>query len=163
MHKQRMRIGASPKLEWRVVAVADKDPAAFAATLQATLQDLTDQGFALQGQLPRDGALIISASRLAPDDVVTVPTARRRIVNPARHVGTPRDEVLYHFTEYGAPQQLVFASLVDALRVLHSHITQPREHILPVSLTTVSMTRFDPESFAYLLQTFADDLKPPPG
>lgn len=164
MQKQRMRIGPMPKLEWKTIAITAEDPIIFARELQTALQELTDSGFNITGQLQRGTALVISASRLHAPEAQAAPLRRRIVDLPsARQVGAPAEEVLYHFTEYGAPQQKAFPTLIDALRLLAEHLKKPQEHILPVNITTLSMTRFEPESFAYLLRMFAEDLQPPPG
>lgn len=156
MQGQKMRTGPAPKLQWKVVAVLAKEPAAFAAELERVLQELTDQGFAIHGQLPHGGGLIVSASRLPPADMASL---RRRVVGlpSVPPTGEAYEEVLYHFMENGEQKQRSFPTLIDVLRVLREDLGRPG--ILPLNLTTIAMTRFEPPSFAHLLRMFAKDLQ----
>jgi hypothetical protein len=167
MNKQRMRIPfASAQLEWRTIAVAGQDPLVFAKELQGALQELTDSGFTINSQMQRDNALIITASRVTqlPQEAQPAPppVLRRRIIDlPAAHTqGATTEEVLYHFVENGRQKQLSFPTLVEALRVVKRHL---EVEILPINLTTVSMTRFEPLAFPTLLKLFAEELQCPPG
>lgn len=163
MQNQRMRIGSPPKLKWKTVAITAADPVAFAREYETTLQELTDAGFAINGQMQRGEALIISASRLhLPEHA---PELRRRIVDlpSARQMGAPHEEVLYHYLEDRQQKQRAFPALVDALRALKEDLAKPGDVILPLNIVTASTTRFEPESFAYLLRMFAEDLQTPPG
>lgn len=162
MQKQRMRIAPAPKLEWKVVAISNPDPIIFARELQTSLQELTDNGFAINGQLQRGEALVISASRMQQVDAAAMPLRRRIVDLPnAKQAGAPFEEVLYHYNERGMQKQRRFTALVDALRVLKEDLA--REGVLPLNITTVSMTRFDADAFSFLLKMFAEDLPTPPG
>jgi hypothetical protein len=172
MNKQRMRIpSASARLEWRTIAVTAKDPLAFAKDLQSALQELTDGGFIITGQMQLTDALIITASRvLAPtpeahSELPQRTPLRRRVVefHTARAQGAGTEEVLYHYVDHvdGQQKQKPFPTLVDALRQVKEHLRT--DTVLPVNITTVSMTRFEPPAFPMLLKMFAEDLQCPPG
>jgi hypothetical protein len=184
MNNQRMRIGpVPPKLEWRTIAVTAKDALAFARDLQTALQELTDGGFTITSQMQRHEGLVIVASRVREaatesrtdvrahgnrseaEAIVARATStfRRRVVEmpAARTHGATTEEVLYHYIEKGDQKQKAFPSLVDALRALKEHLHQ--DDVVPVNITTTSMTRFEPDSFVLLLKLFAEDLPCPPG
>jgi hypothetical protein len=170
-----MRINPrEPKAVWRTIAVTNKDPLVFAKELESALQELTDAGFNIVSQMTRDSALVITGQKVEmpaePQAYGTAPTQpppglRRRIVDTGRREhGATTDEVLYHYMEGGEQKQEKFADLVDALRVLKMHLTGTAD-VVPISLMTVTMTRFEPEALPLLLKTFADDLNTdtPPG
>ena len=169
MNKTRMRIpSASARLEWRTIAVSADDPLVFAKGLQSALQELTDSGFTIVSQMPRGEALIITASRVHEDspemspELPTHTTLRRRVVEmpSARAQGATTEEVLYHYIENGTQRQQSFSTLIEALRVVKAQL---EVDMLPINITTVSMTRFEPLAFPMLLKMFAEDLPCPPG
>lgn len=170
MNKTRMRIApASAKLEWRTIAVTAKDPLAFAKDLQSALQELTDDGFTIASQMPRGEGLIITGSRLeapVPSEPSELPkhTTRRRVIElpSARLQSTTSEEVLYHFIENGQQRQLPFPTLVAALRTVQLHLSGASD-VLPVGITTVALTRFEPTAFPMLLKMFAEEMRCLPG
>ena len=161
-----------PKVAWKTLAVTSKDPLVFAQELEGALQEMTDGGFNIISQMARDGAVIITGQRVdliaSPDmlalfsasQVPQAPGLRRRIVEvpSARSTGTTSDEVLYHYLAFGKQNQQQFATLVDALRVVQKHVEGP-DDIVPISLITVTMTRFEPAALPALFKTFAEDLR----
>lgn len=154
------------KTEWKIVAVVDADPLAFASKLEQTLQFLTDNDFQIVSQMLRGEALLITAHRCTT--AATAPTIpapenpRRRVVElPAQAPGSTHEEVLYHYVLTNAfgeksPFQRVFTNMPEALRLVSEHIM--REDILPVSLVTTMLTTFEPAAFPMLLKTFAEDI-----
>lgn len=176
MNKQRMRIGPHPvKLEWRTMAISAKDPLVFARELQSALQELTDSGFTIASQMQRAEGLIIVASCVRESAPEATPEMRmpsmqrRRVVEMphARAQGATTEEVLYHFIDARRGQkQRSFPTLIEALREVKKDLEAKKDagpEILPINITTISMTRFEPESFTLLLKMFAEDLQCPPG
>lgn len=170
MQKQRMRVpAASAKLQWKTMVVDDPDPLVFAQRLQAALQEVSDGNYTINSQMVRGSAHVIVASRVEMEPHLPAETQppepfRRRVVEAptARQQGATSEEVLYHFIQNGRQEQRAFPGLVDALRLVHQHLQQ-RDDVLPVNITTLTMTRFDPEAFPMLLKMFAEDLQCPPG
>ncbi len=161
MQKHRMRIPAgAPKVEWKTLTVDAEDPLEFSQQLQASLQELSDEGFTIVNQMTRGQGHIIVASRMALSAPPETTPLRRRVVEMplARGHGTTTEEVLYHYKKDGQQEQEVCTGLVDALRRVKEHLGQ--DGVLPLNITTVMMTRFEPESFSMLLKMFADDLQP---
>src|ERR1700722_21289 len=172
--RMRTKSEESP-LEWRVLAIADKDPLAFAKNLQQTLQELTDQQYNVTSQIRLGDSLIIIANKLNQISSMATSTTlpppaqesiiRRRIVEQPRAVrhGSTTDEVIYHYKEFstlfpqGIQQQKTFSNLVDALRLVREHLKT--EGFLPINIVTATLTYFDFEAFKGLFDTFAEDLE----
>ena len=174
--RQRMRINSpSMKVTWKTWAVVGADPVVFAEKLAAALQELTDEGYHLVSQMPRDGAIIITGQKtegpfseteahhlgLAP--TIPPPRAfsnRRRLVVPELPeeseitLRASSTEVLYHYLENGEQHQERFDEMEDVVPVLRKHLTGEKD-ILPISCVTV--LRFEPDVFPALLAAFPDD------
>lgn len=146
-------------MDWKTIAIDTPDPVAFAKELQSTLQELTDDGFQLTSQMHRGEALIITANRVHNiGDTLPAPPVRRRVVLPSTPSaqGLPSDEVLYHYLEKGLQKQLICGSMVDALRAVKEHLKN--DDVLPLNITSVTMTRFEPDVFPTLFKMFVEEL-----
>lgn len=152
------------------MAVTGDDPLQFAKSLESSLQELTDGGFNIINQVMRGSSVIITGQKVEMTDgffqknqTQPPPHERRRIVqSPARPTGTTTEEVLYHFIEDGKTKQKSFPSLVEALRAVKVHMDAPMVQgvapVCPVSIVTVSMTKFELPMFSTLLKAFSEDL-----
>jgi hypothetical protein len=158
-----------PKIVWKTVAVTGDDPVRFAQALEASLQEMTDGDYNIVNQVVRGSAIIITGHRVeAVDGVASPPRAhapneRRRIVAAPQASGATTEEILYHYIEEGKQKQKAFPALVDALRAVKAHMDAPPvpdvAPVCPVSIVTVSMTKFELPMFSTLLKAFSEDLR----
>ena len=175
--RQRMRTNPPrPKVQWKTVAITGDDPLVFARSLEAALQEMTDNQFQVVSQTVRGAAVIITGQRVdLPAGIPEQHTQhqqqpphgiRRRTVVEQAPKGSTHEEVLYHYVEHGKQVQKVFATMVDALRLVNEHLraNPPTGHdpVTPVGLTVMHTTTFDITSFPFLLRSFADELRVPP-
>lgn len=162
-----MRINPSPmKVVWKTWAVMGDHPGVFAERLAAALQELTDEGYSLVSQMPRDGAIIITGQKT--DGVFSVAEAahlgltppasfsnRRRLVEPPKAtIPEPsRSEALYHYLQDGEQKQEWFERFGDAMALVRRHLAS--SDILPIRVVAVS--HFEPEAFPALLEAFPEN------
>ncbi len=146
------------------------DPLQFAKSFESSLQELTDGGYDIVNQIGRGNAVIITGRKVEMSDGFfqkapppPPPHERRRMVpQSTRPTGSTTEEVLYHYIADGKTQQKAFPSLVEALRAVKAHMDAPMvagvSPVCPVSIVTVSMTKFELPMFSTLLKAFSDDL-----
>lgn len=171
MHKQRMRIApGAPPAEWKTLVVDADDPVVFAQQLQTSLQELTNENFTIVNQMQRGCAHIIVANRIQPAPAPRAPAAAARRCLVEATTAPPRgdtsEEVLYHYYDGKEQKQAAFPTLLDAVRAMKDHYTaacRGTGDAVPISIVTVSTTRFEFEGFSALLKMFAEELKSPPG
>jgi hypothetical protein len=162
--KTHMHSNSGPKVEWKTVAASNPDPSLFAEEVERALHSLTDNGFNVVSQLPRNGALIITGQRIVMAEGQTpAPTpdhssTRRRILDaPVRAQCAEAYEVLYHYLEHGEQKQKRYATMVEALRVVMEHL-KSQSDIVPINVIAFTTTVFEQEELPSLLKTFARDL-----
>ena len=158
-------------VEWDVIPVTDSDPLEFAKNLKVALQRLSDEGFSIVSQMQRGSALVITAHRVRMEEASVGLGAGRqvaRVGDAVRVPGTPllqprpalgdlKEEVLYYFKEGEEQKRQVFPSMLEALRMLLTHLAG--DNVLPIRIVATTATYFDPPVFKELLRLFAEELR----
>ena len=155
-------------MEWKVLVIEDQEPLAFGQRLEEVLQTLSNDGFAVVSQMPRDTAYVVVGRRISTGDHAAdtlppgppEPAHRREPPSPFAASGVNHAEAIYYFKEGDLIRHRAFDVLNDAVHLLREHLAS--ETILPVKIVFARTTQFEPSSFAFLLRTFTDALKPEP-
>jgi hypothetical protein len=136
---------------WKILCASSKDPRRYAKELEEGLNELSSEGYALVAMTDRGGATILHGQKVMVDPPPVVPQA------PAPTPVIPRNvhhEVIYLYLEKGSLQRVEFRTVPEAVCLLRHHLEC--EDIVPVSLTTVVLSTFEPPSFRALLATYKE-------
>jgi hypothetical protein len=168
--RPNMRTGAKPRLEWRTIAITSPDPVEYARSMQMTLQELSDNGFNVLSMTQRGAAQIILANRqlgpephppgpipgptLPPPPPAPTPQLARRPTSDLVHQNS-EEQFVYHYLSPAGPKDQRFTSLVEALRIIRSHVDGDGTHV-PGYLVAMSVTTFETPALGALLRAYAE-------
>jgi hypothetical protein len=163
-----MKVGPKPpQIEWRSVAITDTDPLSFALTLQTKLQQLTDEGFNVLFQIQRGTGLVITANRTTqePPRPASVAPTLPAPPPPNRRFGPPSgkadEQFVYHYISPEGPRDRSFTSIVEALRMVRSHVDGD-DGFVPGYLVAMHVVTFEAPQLTALLKAYADDIASTP-
>jgi hypothetical protein len=161
-----------PRVEWRMVAITAIEPVEYAKQMQEALNALSAEGFNVLAQYGRGVGQIIMASRQVadpphppgpipgptmPPPPPQQPMARLRV----QSTGLLEERFVYHFISPEGPQEQVFTSMVEALRVVRAHVDGDGT-LVPAYLVTMSFCTYEPPQLGQLLKAYANDIAAQP-
>ena len=162
-------------VDFRVVAVDNQDNTQFALELQTALNSFVADGYSLAGQMVRGSGLILTGQRVqAPPGFIEQLGSQTPVGNqPVRKMavrapkaetseGEVSEEVLYHYQLAGRVRDANFPSMPLALRYVQrdmENYAHDSTASMPISLTAVVTTRFEPKDFPDLLKLFDEELR----